>query len=132
MTEQKFKSEMRRAETMRRSADPEMSEYWAGYMRGLRRAYHGEKFGTADEHAKWIGAIDSADEMRKQRGRGYHDGIKYGDLSSKIGRPSVGSVMLTSITVSENLKLAIEAKADELNMSIADARREAYRKFTEG
>lgn len=75
MHEQKFKSEMRRAEAMRKTVEPERSEYWAGYIRGLRRAYHGEKFGTTAEHNLWMEAIHSSDEMRKQRGHGYHDGL---------------------------------------------------------
>lgn len=132
MTEQKFKSEMRRAETMRRTSDPEMSEYWVGYIRGLRRVYHGENFGTADEHNKWMAAIDSPDEMRKQRGRGYRDGIKYGEISSKTGRPKKYDAMFDKLPISSELKTAIENKAAELNLSIPDARREAYRLFIGG
>ena len=30
------------------------------------------------------------DESRKQRGRGYKDGLAFGEVSSRIGRPSVG------------------------------------------
>jgi len=98
MTEQKFKSEMHRAETMRGLADPMMSEYWAGYTRGLRRAYHGEKFGTAEEHEKWLSAANSRDESRKQRGRGYKDGLAFGEVSSRIGRPPVGDTVLDKLT----------------------------------
>lgn len=130
MTEQKFKSEMRRAEAMRHSADPEMSEYWTGYIRGLRRAYHGKKFGTADEHKKWMAAIDNPNDIRKQRGRGYRDGIKYGDISSKTGRPKQFDEMLDKLPVSSDTKIALENKAAELNMSIPDVRREAYKRFT--
>jgi hypothetical protein len=131
MTEQKFKSEMRRAETMRGLADPMMAEYWAGYIRGLRRAYHGDKFGTAEEHATWLSAANSRDESRKQRGRGYRDGLSFGEVSGQRGRPSVGDAMLDKITVPSELKEALEAKAGELGISVADARREAYRKYTE-
>lgn len=131
MTEQKFKSEMRRAETMRGLADPMMAEYWAGYIRGLRRAYHGEKFGTDEEHEKWSSAANSRDESRKQRGRGYKDGLAFGEVSSRIGRPPVGDTVLDKLTVPSDLKSALEAKAEELGLSLPDARREAYRKFTE-
>lgn len=77
MTEQMFKFEMRRAETMRKYTEPERSEYWTGYIRGLRRAYHGEKFGNAAEHNFWMDAKNSLDESRKQRGQGYCDGLEF-------------------------------------------------------
>ena len=77
MNEATFQSEMRRAEALRRlSADPMEGEYYAGYIRGLRRAYHGEQFGTAAEHELWLSlADDQADEARAARGRGYRDAL---------------------------------------------------------
>jgi len=99
MTEQKFKSEMRRAEAMRRQADPMMAEYWAGYIRGLRRAYHGENFGTAEEHASWLAAANSRDESRKQRGRGYADGMAFDEVSSRMGRPPMSDESTESVGV---------------------------------
>lgn len=48
-----------------------------------------------------------------------------------MGRPSVGSEMFPALTVPEELRTAMEAKAAELGISVPDARREAYRKFTE-
>lgn len=78
MTEQNFQSEMRRAQAMQQlSHDPERSEYYAGYLRGLRRAFHGAQFGTAGEHALWLGLIGDADEARNQRGLGYRDGLNF-------------------------------------------------------
>lgn len=82
MTEQKFISEIHRAEAMRGFSDPMMAEYWTGYIRGLRRAYHGEKFGTEEEHEKWLSAVNSLDESRKQRGHGYKDGLNFGNQQS--------------------------------------------------
>ena len=131
MTEQKFKSEMRRANSMREIADPMMSEYWVGYIRGLRRSYHGEKFGTDEEHAIWLSSATSRDESRKQRGRGYRDGLAYSEVCSKTGRPIIGDAMLDKITVTSELKAELEAKAASLGISVPDARREAYRKFCE-
>ena len=29
-------------------------DYYAGYQRGLRRHYHGDQFGTEEEHQKWM------------------------------------------------------------------------------
>jgi len=47
-----------------------------------------------------------------------------------MGRPTVGSEMLPALTVPEELRTALEAKAVELGISVPDARREAYRLFT--
>jgi hypothetical protein len=49
---------------------------------------------------------------------------------ARTGRPSVGDAMLDKITVPSELKEALEAKAEELGISVTDARREAYRLFT--
>lgn len=47
----------------------------------------------------------------------------------KMGRPSVGDIVLNSLTVPEELRTALEKKAATLGISVPDARREAYRKF---
>jgi hypothetical protein len=99
MTEQKFKSEMRRADAMRRTAEPMMAEYYSGYIRGLRRAYHGEKFGTEADRKMWLDADTSEDEFRKQRGIGYRDGLAFGELSSRMGRPTISDEETVSITL---------------------------------
>ena len=71
-----FNSLMQRAETLRRlERDPIHGEWWAGYLRGLRRAHHGEKFGDADEHTKFLAAGDSDDPSRAALGRGYRAGL---------------------------------------------------------
>lgn len=75
MTEQQFNTEMMKAKTFK-DLETDRAEYWAGYMRGLRRAYHGDKFGTAEEHKAWYGAADDQDPCRQQRGQGYRDGLK--------------------------------------------------------
>ena len=74
MDEQKFKHETSRAKIFRDVDDNK--DYWCGYMRGLRRCYHGENFGTNEEHEQWMSMID--DEHRKELGRGYRDGYNYG------------------------------------------------------
>ena len=67
---------MRRADTLRRvEPDPIKTEWWTGYMRGLRRAHHGERFGTQAEHELWLSAIDSPDELRAALVRGYSAGL---------------------------------------------------------
>lgn len=67
---------MRRADTLRKlESEPLRSEWWAGYMRGLRRAHHGENFGTQTEHELRLSAVDSTDPMRAALGRGYRAGL---------------------------------------------------------
>lgn len=71
-----FASLMRRADTLRRvEPDPIASEWWAGYMRGLRRAHHGERFGTDAQHEMWLSASESSNAMRAALGRGYRSGL---------------------------------------------------------
>jgi hypothetical protein len=78
MTEHEFQSEMRRAQTMGRvTGNPHDPEYWQGYARGLRRAYHGERFGSQAEHELWLTLADDEDESRAARGRGYRDGMQF-------------------------------------------------------
>jgi hypothetical protein len=78
MTEEQFQSEMRRVETMRGlTNDPMQSDYYVGYIRGLRRAFHGENFGTVEEHALRNSLVNDEDESRKQQGLGYRDGLAF-------------------------------------------------------
>lgn len=71
-----FASLMRRADTLRRvEPDPVRAEWWVGYMRGLRRAHHGERFGTEAEHDLWFSAAESTDSQRAALGRGYRAGL---------------------------------------------------------
>ncbi len=67
MTDDKFMHLMMRARTMDH-VGLESAEYWRGYERGLRRTFHGERFGTDEEHGRWT---ERSDEL----GRGYHDGL---------------------------------------------------------
>lgn len=72
-----FASLMRRADDLLRSEDdPIKCEWWRGYMRGLRRAHHGERFGTETEHLIFLDAASSDDPMRAARGSGYAAGLR--------------------------------------------------------
>ena len=51
-------------------------DYYSGYVRGLRRLYHGEEFGSRMEHDIYLKLIDDEDESRCLRGWGYRDGLK--------------------------------------------------------
>lgn len=81
-----FASLMRRADNLRRGeTDPERADWWTGYMRGLRRAHHGENFGTKSEHQMWLSlgeitaGMDSKQAVhsasRAALGRGYRAGL---------------------------------------------------------
>jgi hypothetical protein len=70
-----FKNEMRMAQAYQ-GLQPDRSEYWKGYIRGLRKGYHGENFGTAIEHAAYCEAIYSEYTERKMLGQGYRDGLR--------------------------------------------------------
>ena len=71
-----FNSLLQQAETMRRlESDPIRSDWWAGYIQGLRRAHHGAEFGNPGEHEWWLAAVDSNDPSRAALGRGYRAGL---------------------------------------------------------
>jgi len=73
MDESTFKSKLLHCEIM--LAEDGRPDYWAGYRRGLRRAYHGERFGTDQEHDLWYSLADRDSEQDQQRGQGYRDGL---------------------------------------------------------
>jgi hypothetical protein len=50
-------------------------DYGRGYQRGLRRLYHGDRFGTEQEHETWLG-LGTGDDPREELGRGYRDGFE--------------------------------------------------------
>ena len=74
MDEQTFNAKIYHAEVMRDISD--RPDYWAGYCRGLRRAFHGERFGTEEEHVLWSSFYELPDEQCRERGRGYLDAIE--------------------------------------------------------
>lgn len=88
MTEQQFKNKMNYARAMHDNSDDQ--RYWAGYIRGLRRYYHGEKFGTEEEHIKYISLADEARyESRQRMGQGYVDALsdcQRSDAASALGQ----------------------------------------------
>ena len=74
MTEQEFQSRMAQAELM--FATSLRSGYYEGYMRGLRRLYHGPRAATLQEHEKWISLVHSRDQASSDRGQGYQHGLQ--------------------------------------------------------
>lgn len=81
MNQKEFESEMGKAKGMK-IAEPDRVDFWDGYIRGLRRGYHGEKFGTDEEHQLWWNLTDDDDESRAARGQGYRVGIR----CARLGR----------------------------------------------
>ena len=50
MTKGEFQTRMKAALTLREQ-NVGAQDFWAGYMRGLQRLYHGDNFGTTEERA---------------------------------------------------------------------------------
>ena len=67
----RFSSEMARAKEYHGLG--RRTDYWMGYMRGLRRNYHGSCFGSHYDHLKWLDLIN--DDWRDDLGKGYRDGL---------------------------------------------------------
>jgi hypothetical protein len=75
MKREDFERDLRRARIYRETAAGMEQDYWLGYERGLRRAFYGAQFGTADENRVWLSLAGSEDLSRDARGRGYRDGL---------------------------------------------------------
>jgi len=71
MEKQQFQSLMTMAKTFQ-EIEPDRSDFWRGFQRGLRRLYHGENFGTETEHQQWMNCADG--DYRKQSQDGYRAG----------------------------------------------------------
>ena len=65
MNEDTFKSLIFEAEALTGG------DYLRGYLRGIRRHYHGDIFGTDEEHNQWLNLEGDRDDL----GRGYRDGL---------------------------------------------------------
>ena len=74
MSLEKFEELMLKADTMMK-VEPAKGGYWRGYMRGLRRAHLGQKFGTTGEHQLYLSLVNSRDDDRQELGRGYVEGL---------------------------------------------------------
>ena len=118
MNPQKFESDTRYATEMAKR-EPGRADYWWPYQLGLKRACFG-----AD-------VVDDAKHAEQLKHQGYRDGLARGEISSQIGRPSVGDAMLPNITLPGELKTALQAHADTHGMTLAETRRDAYRWLVE-
>lgn len=73
-------------QTLARRAKLLTSDYGSGYQRGLRRHYHGERFGTPEEHALWM-SLGTSGDPREELGRGYRAGFAGREPEPLRGRP---------------------------------------------
>lgn len=85
MTEQEFQRNVTGAESFRSLSGLPDVYYWEGYTRGIRRHYHGEQFGSSDEHSPWLSlATETGDDQRRFRGIGYLAGVDGLPISEAI------------------------------------------------
>jgi hypothetical protein len=75
MTKKEYDHEMLRAKTIKQG-EPDKAEYYAGYMRGLQKAYKGGGFGVDREHNRWMKLIYNTNAKQHARGLGYRDGLQ--------------------------------------------------------
>ena len=76
MTRKQLDQEVQRIKALQ-SADPDRADYFTGYMRGLKRAYSGGKFGIDNMHNLWMKLIFDANKKKRARGLGYRDGLQW-------------------------------------------------------
>jgi hypothetical protein len=62
----------------------ELTDYWKGFLRGLRRGFHGENFGTETEHLNWMSCAKK-DKSRLPLQEGYRAGFGVGKLDYTEG-----------------------------------------------
>jgi len=85
MTQKEFEHRITAAETFKRlTDDPLGADFWAGYIRGVRRHYLGANFGTDDEHPAWMNAA-AGNHVTRHMGRlGYTAGFSGLDIDATI------------------------------------------------
>ncbi len=122
-----FNSQLSYAQTMK-NMEPD-KQYWTGYMRGLRRGYYCDNFGTKAEHLSYMAAFNSIDPDRKQLGTGYRDGIRF---CRRPGHPVVtDSARLHAVYVPIDLHEKMKIAAKKLKIDMPSFRRQCYEQFTD-
>lgn len=71
MEKAEFESKMNKAQTLKELG--QNTDYWTGYMSGLKRRYHGENFRNEKTHEMYMSLND--DSLGAETGRGYRDGF---------------------------------------------------------
>ncbi len=122
MEEKEFKS-------LARSVAQLASEYGEGYRLGLRRHYHGEKFGTSAQHEQRMG-FGLEGDPREEMGRGYRDGFAGNPPAPKRGAPvRLSGLRRVNVTLDEN-SVEIAERIGRGNLSAGV--RQALAEFNEG
>ena len=78
MEENKFKNLIALAKSLQ-ELDPDRSDFWKGFQRGIHRLHHGKKFGTESEHEMYLSCANGGD-YRKQLQTGYRAGYYYDQM----------------------------------------------------
>lgn len=74
---EKLKTLLLLAESLQRvETDPQRNAFWFGYIQGIRRALHGETYGTATHNLLHEIPEDDPDENRREMGKGYRAGFR--------------------------------------------------------
>lgn len=144
MNQSEFEHNMRGAkQNATLSDEPHAQDFWSGYQRGMRRHYHGEKFGTAEEHTLWMSATDNSDQSRRMRGLGYQSGYNGMPISEAIIKLGGGETekirpqntlyaalkhLIASIKLMEQSKSAFQSAT----IALARAEAEKAREILEG
>lgn len=71
MNDTRYRGLLLRAKTMQLGRD--RPHYWEGYIRGLRRAHYGDRYGTTQNHRNWLAL--RGDAAREEMSSGYRDGF---------------------------------------------------------
>lgn len=67
-----FQSLLAMADTFQR-VDQNRADFWRGFQRGIRRAYHGKNFGTVEQHEQYMNCRDG--DYRSDLQTGYRAGF---------------------------------------------------------
>ena len=83
MDDKTYQERADEASFFRKSAQKKV-DFWSGYSRGLKRIYYGEKFGTPEQEAIWLGFIDDFSGSKKARMIGYQSALNGHDIQEAM------------------------------------------------
>ena len=130
MDEKIFRSLLAMAKTFQQ-LDADRSQYWNGFQRGLRRLYHGEKFGTREEHEKFLCCRDG--DYRRYLQTGYRAGF-YRDVLKIDGSEDVQPLRkILALSVADLAEIAAVSSRTvegwEQERSIPEPTRQLIKKY---
>ncbi len=102
---------------------PPKNYYDLGYQRGLRRFYHGEKFGTQSEHEEWMNLSGN----RKNMGKGYQDGFSglppagyHGNIGNQNARKEQTADSTLVIRLNSRVKAGYVKQAQKEGLKLSE------------